>query len=207
MKIEVKPHQSRKELFTIYIEDEPWREIHSTIFGKHPKFSSAQNEEEWEKFFHSYEYKRVKGYVTWRLSSQSYHSEQLKKLLRDRLVPEHLIQQMIEEHKKTGALDDDLWVERYLQQQQKKYGLKHILQKLKAKGFSREALDKMAEYNYDHDQIQEFEVIKKLLTSRYRSKDLSQYKEKQKVIASLMRKGFSYEHIKEAISCSKVIVD
>ncbi|MDP1879891.1 MAG: regulatory protein RecX [Parachlamydiaceae bacterium] len=200
MKIEVKPHHNRKELFIIYIDGEPWREIHSTIFGKHPKFSSVQNQEQWENFFHSYEYKRVKGYVTWRLSSLSYHSEQLEKLLRERLVPLDLIQQVIQEHKDIGALDDDLWMQRFLQQQQKKYGLKHIIQKLYAKGFSRETLETISQSSDDgSDQAQELNVIKKLLISRYRSKDLTQYKEKQKVIASLMRKGFSYDCIKEAM--------
>jgi len=46
------------------------------------------------------------------------------------------------------------------------------------------------------DSDQEKESVEKLLVGRYRSKNLKDFKEKQKVIQSLMRKGFSFESIK-----------
>ena len=201
MKVEVKCHDYYKDRWQIFINDELWKEVHRTIFGKNLSFPAVDNLNDWLQLFNDFERKRVKGYVLWRLSSQSYHSEQLAKLLRDRLVSESMINQIIFEFKSKGFLDDENWINNYLAQKQKSCSLKKITSTLYSKGLSRDTIDMISEEF--KDPVSELDSILKLLKNRSKSKDLSDYKEKQKFIASLMRKGFSFDLIKEGLDLFK----
>ena len=97
---------------------------------------------DFQAVFDGYEYRRVKNYVLWRLSKQSYHSEQLSKLLRERLVQDKTIHHVITELQDAGYLDDEMWLKVFLRSQQKRYGLPLILSKLRAKGLSTHTLQK-----------------------------------------------------------------
>lgn len=198
MKVEVKSHDYYKDRWQIFINDDLWKEVHRTIFGKHLSFPNVENFDQWLELFNDFERKRVKGYVLWRLSSQFYHSEQLAKLLRERLVSDLVINQTISEFKLKGFFDDENWINNYLLQQQKKYSLKKIISKLYSKGFSKGTIDKISkEFRSPKTEL---ESILKLLKARSRTKDLTQYKEKQKFIASLLRQGFDLDLIQEAFN-------
>lgn len=197
MKVEIIPKPGRKEIFSIFIEEEFWKEIHTSIFGRQPSFSDCSSVLEWPAIFAKKEYERVRNYVLWRLSSQNYHSAQLSKLLKERLVTARTIEMVISEFQDKGFLNDQAWIESFIRSQRKRLGLPAVMRKLQAKGISNEELrDIQAEWR---DPEEELRNIAKLLQTRYRSKDLSQLKEKQKVIASLMRKGFAYELIQQSI--------
>ena len=74
------------------------------------------------------------------LALQSYHSEHLAKILRDRLVQSKTIDRLLDEFKAAGYLDDEAWLESFKRIQQKRYSLPLILTKLQAKGLSKETL-------------------------------------------------------------------
>lgn len=191
------PKEGNQTLWEVFVEGEKWREVHRSIFGRKPRLTSVSNEKELESAFDLYEYGRVKGYVLWRLSKQSFHSEQLRKQLRDKIVQDSTIAQVIEEFKRLSLLDDEAWIQGFARAQRKRYGLRHAQQKLQAKGFSRETIEKLTDYWEEGGE--EDGVIDQLLKSRYRTKNLSDPKERQKVIASLMRKGFLYSQIQAAL--------
>lgn len=198
MNIEVIPKHGRKEILSILINGEEWRSIHTAIFGKEPSFPVCTSESEWQKAFEKMEYKRVKGYVLRRLSAQNYHSGQLIKLLQERLVTSSVIESIIDEFQNKGYLNDRGWIESFIRVQRKRLGLPVILRKLQAKGVSREEIRMVQEEcrNSEEDSLN----ITHLLKTRYRSKDMNHPKDRQKVIASLMRKGFAFEIIQRAIS-------
>lgn len=197
LQVIIQSKEGNKERWEIFLDGEKWREVHRTIFGKHPSFSKVQSIEEWEAVFDAMEYQRAKGYVVWRLSSQSYHSEQLVKLLRERLVRAKTIEKVIHDCRQAGYFDDAGWLRNYIASRQKKESIRSILQKLKSKGLTDESLEGLSEeWMNPEDELQ---AIQQLLQTRYRSKDLSQFKEKQKVIASLMRKGYRYDQVKMAL--------
>ena len=77
--------------FTILVNGEVYRQIHTTIFGKSPKLPSYIDEKQWEEDFFLYELKRVKNYIIWRLSAKHYHSKEIERLLRDKLVSKALL--------------------------------------------------------------------------------------------------------------------
>jgi regulatory protein len=196
MKIEIKAQPGRREILMIYLDEEEWRKIHCSIFGRSPKFPCKSSMEEWEAAFQDMERKKVKLYVLRRLSAQSYHSVQLAKLLREKFVQPLTIQRIIEECQAYGYLNDEAWLENYMKAQLKRLSLRAALSKLQTKGFPREILDDMAEKWTDPQE--EAKAIEKLFQTRYRHKNLSDFKERQKVFASLLRKGYSYEQVQKA---------
>jgi regulatory protein len=192
-----KPKEGNKDRWEILIDEEKWREVHRAVFGKKPTFPPLSSESDVQAIFDAFEYRRVKGYVLWRLSTQSYHSEQLAKLLRERLVQSQTIDRVLQEYKEMGFLDDEFWLQSFMRSQQKRYSLRVILSKLHAKGLSPDTLQRLAKDWKNPEE--EFQAIQHHLQTRYRSKDLSQYKNKQKVIASLMRKGYSFDQVHAAM--------
>ncbi len=192
------PKEGNRDRWEILLNGEKWREVHRAIFGRQPTFPPLPSEEELQTVFDAFEYRRVKGYVLWRLSSQSYHSEQLAKLLRDRLVQNKTIERVLQDYREIGFLDDELWLQSFMRIQQRRYGLRFILNKLYAKGLSSETIQRLAkEWQNPEEEIQ---AIQHLLKTRYRTKDLTQYKSRQKVVAALVRKGYSFEQVKIALS-------
>lgn len=182
---------AKKELWTIFLDNEPWKTIHSAIFGRRLNFpSECLSLSEWEQFFYEKECQQAKQYLLWRLSRQSLHSQQIKKILKEKLVTPSVIETVIEEFIQKGYLDDDHWIKSYINAQRKRFGLPIIASKLKAKGITIEDIEGI------QDTEKEKEVIQHLLHTKYRLKDLSDRTQRQKVIASLLRKGFSYESIR-----------
>lgn len=186
------PKEGNKDRWEIVIDGIKWREVHRTIFGRKPVFPPLSNEVDLQSVFDSFEYRRAKGYVLWRLSSQSYHSEQLAKLLRERLVQNQTIERVLQDYREMGFIDDEIWLQNFMRAQQKRYGLRFILNKLHAKGFSSETIQLAKEWKNPDEELQ---AIQHLLNTRYRTKDLKDYKSRQKVIAALMRKGYTYDQI------------
>lgn len=197
MNREVKPKPGRPGVLTIFVNNEPWRDIHSAIFGRQPRLPVCTEEGEWERIFQAFEYQRVKNYVLWRISSQSYHSQQLSKLLKERLIDAATIEKVIQECLDQGFLNDQSWIESFIRVHRKRLALPAILRKLQAKGITREILQTIQEEC--QDVAADKTAIDHLLQTRYRSKDLKQIKDRQKVIGALLRKGFSYELIQQRI--------
>jgi regulatory protein len=185
-----------QELWSIFINGEEWKKVHPTIFGRTPPSLKAPSLKELKNLFDQLEYQRVKRYVLWRLSSQAYHSEHLAKLLKERLVDATLIAKIIEECKGSGYFDDEAWIASFIRNQQKKKGFNHIVAALKIKGLSPESLEHLA--SYDNQELQK-QSIRAIIKNRYRTKDLNNNTERQKIILALSRKGYSFSDIKEVI--------
>ena len=202
MEIIFRPKEGNRERWEIVVDGEIWREVHRTIFGKNPKFpASPENlgEQNLQSLFDAYEYRRAKGYALWRLSAQSYHSDQLAKSLQERLVQSHTVARVIQEFRDLAVFDDDAWLQSFLRTQQKRFGKRAIIAKLYAKGISAENIQKLSLEMNAIDPGEELRAIQHLLNTCYRSKDLRQLKERQKVFASLARKGYRIDQIQSAI--------
>lgn len=137
-------------------------------------------------------YSKVKAYAFRRLSAQSYHSEQLAKLLSKKQADDKTIKCVIEECKRLGLINDDVWVKNFIQSQKRKNSFKIIISKLLLKGLHPETVKEIINREKPDDET---ETIQLLLNTRYKSKNLSDYNQRQKVKASLLRKGFNFEQI------------
>lgn len=197
MQVTFQPKAGDRDRWEILVNGEKQREVHRTIFGRHPVFPPFSAENDFQSLFDSLEYRRVKGYILWRLSTQSYHSEMLIKLLRERLVQSHTIERLIEEMHRMGVLDDEAWLQNFFRVQQKRYSLSSILSKLHSKGFSSETLQRLAKERKNPEE--EIQAILSLLNKRYAKHDFTQYKIRQKVISALVRKGYPFDQVHAAL--------
>lgn len=187
------PKNNNDKVKTIFVDEEPWRDIHCSIFG-YQKFEIKSIEQ-----FELLEQKKVKSFVYKKLAQQNYSSHGLTKILKDFLVPKVLIQAVIQDCQDLGYINDEDWLKSFIRgAKAKKNGPRTILQKLLAKGFDKETASVALE-NEDSPKDRVMR-IRKLLETRYKKYDLKDYKEKQKVVASLVRKGYSFEDILPCLS-------
>lgn len=185
-------------LLTLMVDGEAWRKVHSGIFGRKPKeISLCQSLEELEAQFSTMEYQGAKAFVFKRLSLKPYLTSELERCLEERLVSTETIQRIIAECARHGFLNDQEWLENYVRRLiTRNQGPMAIVMKLKAKGISQKVAESLLEgFETDHKQR-----IQHLLDTRYRNRDLSDFHTREKVIASLIRKGFSFSDIKEVFS-------
>lgn len=145
------------------------------------------------------EFKSALKYALRRISAQSYLTNDLRKKLKDKKISPQIIEQVLTKCKEFGYLDDQAWIESFVRvQTAKKRGPQAIIQKLIGKGIHQDAAKKVVQKMTSAESSDE--AIKILLQTRYRNKNLADTKEKQKVILSLMRRGFSLDKIRMALT-------
>lgn len=178
-------------IFTVWVDDTPWRDLHTAIFGKRPGLpKQCESLKEWGLQFQELEYRAALQYAYKRLSIKPYLSEALSSSLQEKLVSPETATRVIEECQRQGFLNDSQWIESFIRRQlSHHYGPQTILAKLQSKGVSRTAA-KEALSRLDGEEGQS-ERIHHLLQTRYRKHDLSDRRSRDKVIGALARKGFS----------------
>lgn len=146
------------------------------------------------------EYKEARQYAIRRLAAKSYSSGELAQLFKRRLIPEDIAQRVIEEFQRLGYINDTEWIASFVRSQwARNTGPKAIVMKLRAKGVSEDVAEDAVQKVSNGDAQQE--KIRGLISTKYRTRDLSDFKDRQKVIASLLRKGFDYEDVAAALCC------
>lgn len=206
LKVDCIPNTERRSSLSILIDGEPWRTIHTSIFGHRPSLPKECPEMELLiQAFQALEFRQAKQYALKRLSQMNMPSTSLAKSLQQKLVTPHTISRVINDLKNIGFLNDKEWIASFIRvQKNKKIGPKAIAQKLAMKGLSLEDLEDPNHEELLNSSIQSTEdqktTIKHLLATRYRTKDLSVFKEKRKVIASLARRGFDLQAILDSMT-------
>lgn len=196
MKIECIPKGFKS--MTILIDDDPWRDIHISLFGKQPALpKGCHTIPEFAHQFSAMEHRQAKLYALKRLSMASLPSGKLIRDLRRLLVSEETAVRIVEELSKAGYLNDADYVEGFVRRQSaRKMGPKAIVYKLTRQGISLNDAEAAAAYQ---DDDQQKESIEALLKSRYKSRDLTDTKERNKVIGALVRRGFELPLILDCI--------
>ena len=190
MHVLVLPTQGRRHLLTILVDEEEWRFVHIDIFGKTLHLPCVRTQEDLTEALSRLELQGVRKYVLNKLARRSYPSAELEKLLTERLVSEPIRALILNECRHNGYLNDSEWTERFVASQMRKgQGPRAIQQKLRAKGVAAPSLP-----NEQHAQIQT------LLETKYHNKNLSDPKERQKVTASLIRRGFDFDAIRTGLA-------
>lgn len=204
MKITTLPKPGRRFIRTIYVDDEPWIDVHTKIFGFNVMLPECVSLADLQEKFVALEYAKAKKYALGCLSQRSYPSSQLKKLLEKNLISSGTTQKILLECTNLGYINDAEWMERFIKAQINRHvGPKSIVCKLMSKGLSQ----KEAEHGIEKFSDSEATIkgIQHLLKTKYKNRELSDYREKQKVFAALVRRGFSIEVInlsfKTALDC------
>lgn len=151
-------------------------------------------QEEWESLTESIYYKKAVDKCYDLLSRRDHSVKELKtKLLRT--VDEKNADKAIEKMLELGYLDDEKYARnlvKYLAQT-RNMSKNHIKQEMFKRGIPNEIIISVME-DYEFDNVS---CVVDLILTKYRNK-LNNEDGNKKVIASLMRKGFSYSDIKNA---------
>jgi len=195
LNIDVSQKPGRRGLLAITVDEDDWGVVHTSIFGQKPSFPAVVGSlEEWEELFSALEYKQTKNYVLKRLAEKPFHTGELAKCLRERLVSQKAIARVTEECLQAGYLNDAEWVDAFIRGHlRRRHSMQTIARKLQAKGVPKDDIQEAIQQRKDPET--EKESIRYLLTTRYRSRNLTDRRDKEKVIAALMRKGFSLQNI------------
>lgn len=193
----------RKSTIVILWEGEPWRNVHTAIFGKKPSLpQNSSTLEEFEYEFSRLEYGLAKAYAYRRLASMSMLSSNLAKSMRTRYVSDEVIKRIIDELTSLGYLNDQEWTKSFVRvQAQKKMGPKAIVAKLAARGISPELFEEyLKDITAEKDQRT---LICELLATKYRKRNISDFRERQKVVAALLRRGFEMREVLGALKAGE----
>lgn len=154
------------------------------------------DEDEWQTLVDKINYSKAINKCYDLLSRRDHSVKELKtKLLRT--VDENNAQRAIDRMIELGYLDDEKYAEKLLEYliENKKMSKAHIKQEMFKRGVPNDIISSLLEYA----EIDNVSSICDLIQTKYRNK-LNAENGKEKVVASLMRKGFSYSDIKSAFN-------
>ncbi len=147
-------------------------------------------------------YKRCKLRAMNLLQKKDYTERQLRDKLSEGLYQPELIDDAIGYVKMYKYLDDDRYARDYITYHMSTRSKNRIIQDLITKGISKEILMPIIEQLYlQEDGDIELEQVKALLEKKHYDQDMTDFKEKQKIMAFLMRRGFQMSTIKRAMNC------
>ena len=187
-------------VWTVVLNGSPYREIHQAIFGKTPAFSApCSSVAEFSVLFRETEVSRAKQFALRKLTAVNLCSYELRASLIKYLVSADAAEEVIEECLRLGYINDDEWLTGFVRRlAAKKKSRMEIRMKLQGKGIPEEVFAPYLDALCGAEEI--LLSIQGLLATRYRNRDLSDFKERQKVIAALARKGFSYDQIAQCLA-------
>ena len=134
------------------------------------------------------------------LQKKDYTEKQLRDKLKEGLYPGEIIDEAIAYVKSFRYLDDERFARDYIAYHMSIRSKNRIIQDLTSKGIDKEVIVSIIEELYaEGDSDVELEQIKKLLEKKHYVKDQADYKEKQKLMAFLLRKGFQMSEIRKAM--------
>lgn len=149
--------------------------------------------------------KRVKLRAMNLLQKKDYTEKQLRDKLNEGLYSQELVDEAIDYVKSFRYLDDDRFARDYITYHMSMRSRNRIIQDLVQKGIGKDILMPIMEEIYEKAGSEsgedvELEQIQKLLIKKHYDKDM-EYKDKQKIMAFLMRRGYSMDKIKRAMEC------
>lgn len=174
----------------IKLDGELFRKLHVSIIGSAPELPAEADEETLAAHITRLETHGSRQYALRKVAAQAMLSMQLRDALKERGVKPQIIAPIIDEFQQSGYLNDDDWIASYVRVQKlKKAGPQAIFQKLRMKGVPEELVKSHLQEDNPQDRI------KQLIATKYSGRNLDDYKERQKVIAALARKGYSFDDI------------
>ena len=154
------------------------------------------DEDEWQELVDKINYKKAVNKCFDLLSRRDHSVKELKtKLLRT--VDEDNAQRAIEHMLELGYLNDEKYAEALLSHliENKNMSSSHIRQEMFKRGVPSDIIAQRLE----DTEIDNVSSVKELILTKYRNK-LAAENGREKVIAALMRKGFSYSDIRSAFN-------
>lgn len=145
--------------------------------------------------------KRAKLRAMHLLNDMDRTENQLREKLRANYYTEDVIEEAMNYVKSFGYVNDLNYAKRFVDSRKDKKSKKEIYILLSNKGLSRDLIEIAFEECYDRSDGRS--AITELLRKKKYCAETADEKEKQKMIAFLMRKGFSYDDIRQVLQVSE----
>ncbi|MCR5410583.1 MAG: recombination regulator RecX [Lachnospiraceae bacterium] len=143
--------------------------------------------------------KRARERSLYLLEDMARTEQQVRRKLREGYYPEEAVDFAISYCKDKHYIDDDDYTRRFIQSRSDKLSKRMIQSKLFEKGIPKEII----EAAFEESDIFEEEAIRKIVAKKNVDTELLDAAGRQKLIRSLLGKGFSYDAIKNVISASE----
>lgn len=138
------------------------------------------------------EFLKAKRWALNKLAVRGYFSAELSKKMADHGFPTEIIQRVISDCQQYGYINDKEWLEGSIRSKLARHKGTHAIRYFLAqKGIPKEEIQQAMETVCPENAQQE--SIQKLLSTKYAKYDLKNPKERQKIVVSLLRRGFSYD--------------
>ncbi|MBE5829564.1 MAG: regulatory protein RecX [Butyrivibrio sp.] len=135
------------------------------------------------------------------LQKKDYTEKQLRDKLSEGLYPTELINDAIGYVRMYKYLDDDRYARDYITYHLPTRSKNRIIQDLITKGISKDMLMPIVEELYSEESGDvELDQVKELLNKKHYDPDNTDFKEKQKIMAFLMRRGFQMSTIRKGMN-------
>lgn len=199
------PHQEKSGVLTVSLDEDPIREVSTTIFGKRPSLpKEVDSIEALNEVMDTIELKGAKRYILNKLSQKSYHSVEIGKMLRKKYVSQDTIERVIGDCERYGYVNDKEWLDHFVRSERdKKRGPQWIEGKLRQKGLPLEDIRLALEETDDEEEMRD--QVFRLIRTRYRTRNLLDYREREKTIGALVRRGYDVNMVRDVIRiCSQM---
>lgn len=153
------------------------------------------NQECYDEIINSIIIKRAKARTLYLLKAMDRTEKQLYEKLQEGYYPKAAIEAAIAYVKGYHYIDDERYARNYVQAYGQLKSKKKLIYTLQQKGISKELLEDILEESPIDENVQ----IQKLLTKKRYNPETVTYEEKQKIGASLARKGFNFDNIKKML--------
>lgn len=149
------------------------------------------SEEAYEELLHEVLFKRARERVLFLLKSSDKTEQELIRKLKDGGYPKEAIDYAIGFLKEHRFINDENYGRRYVEYNSGRKSEKQIRYELQRKGLDKEVIRDILE----EQPVDEESQIKAYIRKKCRNPEEMDRKDRSKIIASLARKGFSYEAV------------
>ncbi len=195
----VEAQKKNKDRYSIFIDDEFAFGVHVDILIKHDLRKGLElNPDEMVELLHD---ESVKKAVLAGIKHISYKQRTSKEVM-DKLIKleytEHQIEDAIDKLNTMGFLDDVAYAEEFVDTRQQRYGRKRIFLELRKRGIPEQIAENALDDQLDVDAG--YEIAMNLAQKKYaQCEGLEPQKAAARVQGMLLRKGYSYDIVKNII--------
>ena len=186
----------RRSLYLLVLDGKEGPTVDVRTFDESPYVvGSPITERQLEQLLELSEYNRARERALYLLGLRDYACKELMKKLLTEARPT-IAEQVVQRLTEVGLLDDERYAERMAQSMSrtKHYPKRRVAQELRRRGVDGETADCAAEELACEDFEQALALIEKKYYNKMTDRD-----SRQKVMAALVRRGFSYDAIRQAM--------
>ena len=187
----------RRSLYLLVLDGQEGPTVDVRTFDESAyRVGGTITEEQLAALLETSEYNRARDRALYLLGLRDYACRELTKKLLTEARPE-IAERVVERLTEVGLLDDERYAERLAQclSRSKQYPKRRVAQELQRRGVDRETAQSAAE----EIDCEDYKQALALIVKRYYNK-MNERESRQKVMAALARRGFSYEAIRQAMA-------